>query len=311
MAPQYPGDQTGAMPAAQNADIDLQSFGTRFWVDPVNGVDSAARGRDKSLPVATIGFAHASLVVSGLGDEIVCVPGTYEEAVVITKDFVHLRGAWCGYGKPDLVFDGIALVVRGQGFRMSNFRIAQDAGADTDLARIEGNGGRYEDVVFDGNATMGAAKALLRMWCHVSDDSYTASENRFVNCLFRGGANLGFGLVFDIQHATVGVGPTDNVFENCEWRGSTLESIMVAETALGTYSAQRNRFRGCSFLDRNKATHVDFDAINGATNTENVFEDCFFWDDTIDGTALKGATANVGWIGCRSLDGIFDGDALD
>ena len=37
----------------------------------------------------------------------------------------------------------------------------------------------------------------------------------------------------------------------------------------------------------------------------------FIFDDTVDTTAIKVATANAGVVGCFGLDGVIDGDALD
>lgn len=312
MVPEYAGDQPGAMPADESASAtSLLELGRTFFVDPDEGVDASGRGVSVYSPAATIQWAHDNLCLSGRGDVIRCRPGTYAENLVLTKGYVRVVGMIPGYGKPDVVpAAGIALVIRAQGVRIESIRFASDD-VNSDVVRIEGNGWGLKDVVIDGSATMANTRALLRLWCHVSDDAFTASEGLAEDVLLRGNGNLGRALVFDVQHALVGVGSTHNRFYRLRFMGNTLEDVFAAETAAGTYSAQNNLFVDCTFEDRNKATMVDLDTNNGATNTGNLFAGCFFWDDTFDGTTFKGATSDTGLVGCTSLDGVINGDALD
>lgn len=283
--------------------------GQVFFVDATYGAGGMDRGaQDK--PLATIDQA-LDRCVSGRGDVIIINPGTYAENVVIDKDYITLIGGFVsGYARPDIVpAAGLALSVdNAQGFVAIRCRFASD-GQDSDVCRIEGNGWKLIDCVLDGDAAMGDTKAILRLWCDTADDSYTASEGRMEDCLVRGSG--GFGIAFDVQHATVGVGPTHCYFRGVRFLANDKEDVMALETAAGTYSIQDTVFEGCHFLSRNKATHVDIDTNNGATNTGVVFLGCTFWDDTLDTTAVKVATANGGLIGCSSLDGVADGDALD
>lgn len=283
-----------------------------FFVNGESGADDNS-GLDPDAPLATI-QAAINLCVSGRGDIIYIYPGTYAENLVITsKDYVRLVGVFSGYGRPDVVpAAGFALVVNlSQGVVCQSIRFASD-GQDSDVVRNEGNGFHFEDCVFDGASGMGATKALLRLWCDADDDSYTASEGKIYDCLFRG--SPGYGVAFDVQHALVGVGPTHGEMKRCRFVSNTAEDLIALETAAGTYSVQDWLFEACQFgmgTAKNKATHIDFKTNNGVTNTGNVFAGCYINDDTIDTTAVKTDTTGSSFIGCYSLDGVVNGDTLD
>src|SRR6185503_6148022 len=120
------------------------------------------------------------------GQVIFVQPGTYDENVVVATDYVTIVGGQKGrYGWPDLVATtGVALTVTGQGFVAKNLRISS---GDTDCVRQEGNGFLYENCVFDGDG-QAATEGLVRLKGHDTDDSKTASEGMFKDCLFRGNA---------------------------------------------------------------------------------------------------------------------------
>ena len=267
-------------------------------------------GTDPLYPLETIAAALAN-VVSGRGDKIEVAPGTYEENLVVTKDYVTIAASMPGgYARPDIApTAGIALVNRSQGLVCLGLRFVSE---DSDTVRIEGNGFKFFDCVFDGSAGQAATEAALRLWCHATDDSYTASEGLFEDCLIRN--SNGYGVAFDVQAALVGVGPTHNVFHRCRFISNVAEDIIALATAAGVYSLQDNLFEGCHIgmgTSKNKATHIDISTNNGATNTGNVFAGCYINDDTVDGTAYKGAGTGSSLIGCYSLDGVIDGSALD
>lgn len=310
MPPTYIADQGGAAPSQPSGFTVV--MGEEFFVDPVNGVDSSGRGRSLDSPAATIQWVHDNLVESGDGDTIWVTPGTCEEQITLTKDYVRVKGLIEGYGKPDIVSAaGVVLIVRAQGVILQDLRVAND-GVDADVIQIEGNGGRMTRCVVDGEATMGATKALMRLWCHLTDDSYTASEWTFENLMLRG--SPGYGLAFDVQDAAVGVGPTHNVFRDVRFISNTAEDVIALATAVGTYTVQDTLFERCHFgmgTGKNKATHIDISTNTGATNTGNVFAFCSVNDDTVDGTAIKAAGTGSSFIGCYSLDGAINGDALD
>lgn len=259
----------------------------------------------------TIADALAACL-SGRGDTVIVMPGTYAENLVVTKDYVAIVGALGGYGKPDVVpATGVALIVRAQGFYTDRMRYASD-GQDSDVVQIEGNGGEIgDDVVFDGDAAMGNTKANLRMWTHASDDSFTGSEWKVGACLIRGSG--GFGLAFDCKNALVGVLPTDNRFKGVLFEDNDKEDIFVAATAVAVNGLHRILFDDCKIglgTSKNKATHVDI-KTNKIATPDTVFTGCFINDDTPDTTALKVDGVGCSLIGCYNLDGVINGDALD
>jgi hypothetical protein len=292
--------------------VALASPGHKFYVWPDESSGDTQPGTSWERPLTSIGAA-LDLCESGRGDVIYVMPGTYDENVVIDKDYVSVIGVQSGYGRPDIVpAAGLALHVdNAHGVVLRSLRFASD-GQDADVARIEGNGFLAEDCVFDGDPGMGVTKALLRLWCDVADDSYTASEGIIRDCLFRG--SPGKGLVFDCQHATVGVLPTDDVIENCRFLDNTGEDIFLAATAVSVADMKRCRFVGCLIgggTGKNKATHVDLKTNKIGTANTSTFEGCFVADDTVDTTALKVDATGVSFIGCYNLDGLINGDALD
>lgn len=142
------------------------------------------------------------------GSVIFAAPGSYEENLVVSKDYislVQLNGA--GYGRPDIVpATGPALIVHGQGFTSMGMRYASP---DDDSVRQHGNGFQYIDNVFDGDAGQSSAEACMRLVGAV-DDSHTASEGLIYSNLFRGSTS-GIGLAFQYALAAAGgTGVTDN-----------------------------------------------------------------------------------------------------
>lgn len=253
----------------------------------------------------------SALANAAEGDVIYVQPGTYDENLVVTTDYLTIVGAQLGgYGRPDVVASaGVALVVRAQGFVCKRMRFANDASTDT--VRIEGNGFSFEDCVFDGNATQNTTDGVVRLWCNTTDDSFTASEGILKDCLIRGGGAKG--LVFDCQAALVGVLPTDDVFDNVRFADNVGEDIFLAATAVSVADMHRCVFYRChiGIGGKNKATHVDIKTNKIGTANTSVFEECFVNDDTIDTTALKVDATGASFIGCYNLDGVINGDAID
>lgn len=296
----------GTGQAAQISGVDAQIF--YVAADHVSANDNNG-GTDPQAPLATIGAAHTKSV-SGRGDKIIVSPGSYEENLVITKDYLTIAAAMPGgYARPDIVVDtGIALVNRSQGLVLVGLRFYS---GDSDVVRVEGNGFKFYDCVFDGDPGQAATECLLRLWCHVSDDSYTASEGLIQDCLFRG--SNGKGIVFDCQHAAVGVLPTDVVIDNCRFADNVGEDIFLAATAVSVADMKRCVFHRLQIGigSKNKATHIDLQTNKIGTANTSIFTECFINDDTIDTTAIKSVGTGASFIGCYNLDGVINGDALD
>lgn len=275
------------------------------------------QGSGRNLVVGSnlSGFGYTTIqeavTAAASGDVIYVQPGEYDENIVVTTDYLTIVGAQLGgYGRPDVIAStGVALVVRAQGFVSKKMRFGTDA--DTDGTRVEGNGFRFEDCVFDGNGSETGTHAPLRLWCNSSDDSFTASEGVFKDCYVRGSGAKG--LVIDCQNAAVGVLPSDDVFQNIRFAANVGEDIFLAATAVSVTDLTNFVFDHChiGIGGKNKATHVDLKTNAPGVAGTVTFTDCYINDDTIDTTALKADGVGVSFIGCYSLDGVINGDAID
>lgn len=283
--------------------------GAVLFVDANVGSD----GGDGSLgaPFATIGRATAFL--TGRGDTIFVFFGSYSENVVIVEDYVSIIGAsYAGYGKPDIgAATGVGLVVTGQGFRALHCRFFATNNSDT--VRQQGNGFFYGDCVFDGNAGQ-VATGLLRLVPSNTDDSLTASEGRVADCYFRGSGSTTGAIIFDTATAAVGVGSTDDQFFGNVFVGNTGPDIAAADTGVAsTYSVQRALIQGNVFMDKNKATYIDFTTANGgpASAQNGAVNGNYFATDTMSTTKIKAVGTGFTFAGNYDTVGIFDGSGLD
>jgi hypothetical protein len=287
--------------------------GKVWFVDAVNGSDGNS-GLTPEQPFATIQKA-INMAGDGTGDTIFVFPGTYAENLVVNKDYLTIQAAMVsGYAKPDIVpASGIALYNQAaQGMCLRRLRFAAPA-ADVDLCRIEGNGFIIDDCVFDGDATQGADKALIRLKGNDTDDAFTASEGRILNSLFRGITN-GIGLIFDTAEAVVGVGETDVLVAGCTFVGNGPSDIASKDTGPGTYSIQRSELRGNFFMTKNKTNYIDFTTENGgaAGDQNGVIQANYFAADAITaGNQVRIVGTGFTFSGNFSTVGVVDGSGLD
>lgn len=273
---------------------------------PVNSQTPAS-----TLYVGKSGHAtiQAAVNAAAEGDTIFIQPGTYDENVLVTTDYLTFVGGQVGrYGWPDLaVTTGVALTVRAQGFVCRRVRITS---ADSDCVLQEGNGFVYESCVFDGDG-QAATEALVRLKGNDTDDSMTSSEGLFVDCLFRGNA-AGVGVVFDTAEPTVGVGSTDNVISGCRFVGNA-QDLTTQDTGPGTYSVQRLIVKDCVFADKNKTNYIDFTTSNGgaASDQTGTIAGCYFATDDITATNVAYVGTGFTVVGCYSTVGIDNTSGLD
>lgn len=297
---------TSTTPNVKRADAKV------FYVaknDPAANDDNG--GEDLAYPLATIQQAIDN-AVSGRGDTIYIAPAStaYAEALTITKDFLTLCGSVPGsYAKPDIVpASGKALYAStAQGLVLQHLRFAVES--DNHVVHIEGNGWLIEDCVIDGDSAQAATKAGLLLKGNTADDSYTASEGTIRDCLIRG--SDGYGIAFQEAVAPNGVGVTHCIVERVRFIDNVAEDVIALAEAGATYSVQDTLFSRCWFMSKNKATHIDIQTNNGASNTGNFFADCYIHDDTIDATAVKIAGTGSGGAGGYSMDGVINWDTID
>jgi hypothetical protein len=286
----------------------LGTTGTARYVD-VNATSGV--GADGSSPQAAFTSLQDAIDASEANDVIVVYPGTYEENLVVSTDYLTIVGAQSGYGRPDIQpASGLALSVQAQGFKCARLRLVAST---TDAVLQSGNGFEYVDCVFDGDAGQAATDALIRLKGKADDDGFTASEGLVSNCLLRG--SDGFGIAFDTGDApTNGVGSTHCVVDSCRFIDNVAADLATRDTGTGVYSVQDAQVTRCAFMEpKNKATWIDFTTSNGgaASDQTGVIQDCYFNDDTVDTTAIAIVGTGVGVVGCHSMDGEFDGSGLD
>lgn len=283
--------------------------GELFIVDPDGALLNTSAPRDRVVPTWADAYA---LCQSGRGDTILMAQGSYaENAEIEEMDYLHVVGMNTGYGRPDIgPATGHGLVVtKSQGVSLARIRVFNEDNSDT--VRIDGNGGRIRDCVFDGNALQATTKGVLRMWTDSADDSFTGSEWDIEDLYIRGGGAKG--LVIDCQHALVGVLPTDNHLKNVRYADNVAEDIYLAATAVSVADMNRWVFENnqIGIGKKNKATHIDLKTNKIGTSNFSVMIRGSINDDTPDTTALKTDGTGFSFIGVPNLDGLINGDGID
>jgi len=286
--------------------------GTVWFVDDVNGADGQT-GTDPTNALKTIGRA-LTLANSGTGDTIFVAPGSYNELVVVTKDYISIIGSiQGGYERPDIGGAvGVALSVSGQGFVMRNCRVFATGNADAVIQT--GNGFEYSNCVFDG-ASAQSAKALIRLLPSSVNTALTASEGQIFNNYFRGAPAAAFAIIFDDGAAPVAVGSTDNwIYGNRFSQNAGVDIATADSGGAGTlYSVQFCVIQGNIFEDKNKATYLDFTTANGgaASDQSGTVAGNGFATDTMTTTKIKAVGTAFTFMGNYDTVGIFDGSGLD
>jgi len=286
-----------------------------FFVDATNGNDGND-GLDVARPVATIQKA-VDLAVTDRGDTIMVAPGTYAETVTVTsKNYLSIIGMVIpGYAKPDVApTTGIALnSVTTQGLVLRHMRFVS---TDSDTVVNQGNGFLFQDCVFDGNAGQAATEANLRLVGNADDDSFTASEGRIIDCMFRGCG--GDALIFQHANAPNGVGCTDVEVLGCRFYNNTGDDIATAaNTSGGGVGICRDvLIHDCRFMTTDKAVYLDMDqasfaggdtAVNDGLISYNFFAD----DAALDATKIDISGTTYRFVGNYNAIGVVNGSTFD
>lgn len=285
---------------------------------PVNGpvgrtllVDSGAS------PAGGFGTISEALTVARPGDTIFVQPGTYDENITVSTDYITIVGAQVGrYGWPDIApTTGVALTVTGQGFTAKRLRLVSD---DSDVVIQRGNGFKYEDCVFDSGTGLAATEGLLRLEGDEDDDGKTASEGLVKGCLLRGAS--GVGIIFQAADPPGnGVGSSDCEIRDCKFQSSLDGTAGIdlvtqdADTGPSLYSVKNLLVVGCHFCDKNKTAYIDFTTANAgaAADQTGTVQDCYFATDAITTTNIAIVGTGVTVVGCYDTVGVQDGSGLD
>lgn len=310
--------------------VNLPSVAGNAWfVDATNG----ATDYDGKSPERALATIQAAINKAAAGDTIFVYPGSYDETLSVTKDYLSLIGAVQGYGKPDLTgatTSAAALTVKAQGFVLKRFRVYSGGGLATAngveaagrLVRIKGNGFHIEDCVFDGenainggSATDNANSIGVSLKGDADDDSYTASEGRILRCYFRG--FVGRPLAFETgEPVPNGVGSTDVEVLYNRFSSNTGIDIICRESVAGggTYSVKRALIAHNWFMAaKNKTTWIDFTTSNdgAASDQDGSIMGNYFQDDALDATAVAIAGTGFSFVGNYDSVGVQDGSAFD
>ena len=288
-----------------------------FYVDGANGA-AGNSGLSWNEAVSTI-QAAIDLTTSGQGDRVYIAPKAtaYAENLTITsKDYVHLIGVLLpGYARPDVApAAGKALNIQAsQGTVLEHMRFLS---ADDDSVLNEGNGFYFRDCVFDGATGQAATEANLRLVGDATDDSYTASEGKIIECLFR--ASGGIGLLFQHAALTSGVGVSDVEVLGCRFYGNTGADIATAANTSGggVGIVQNVLIHGNRFMDVDKATYLDMDQASNVPgdellNTGMISGNYFADDAALDATKIDISGTKLRFVGNYNAVGVVDGSTFD
>jgi len=292
--------------------------GKVHFVDATYGSD--AHDGSYEAPLLTVGKAVANAVSH---DVIYVFPGTYNEAVTVNKDYLTIIGVRSGYARPDVAPDSGTsrplLIDNAQGFVCVGMRFVPD-GIAVDTAKVEGNGFLFYDCVFDGDAAQGATNALLVLQGDATDDSYTASEGKIYNSLFRGGtmASAGPAIGIDIRHADApsGVGCSDVEIVGNRFYGNLVD-IKSTAAATGGGAGIYNNFliANNDFMTVGAAyVYGDLDQADAAAATTDsaLVRGNYFADEALVAAQFDIATrANVIFTGNYDAAGLVDGSGFN
>lgn len=301
------GVSSFGVPVPAGIGVPYQPNGNVWWVN------SGAAGSGTS-PEDAFGTIQGAVDRAISGDTIMVFSGSYDETVTVTDDYISIIGCQLGgYGRPDLAPDtGAALIVSGQGFSTRHMRFVS---ADTDSVQWHGNGGSAIDCVFDGDAGQAATEANLRLVGDADDDSYTASENLFMDCYFRGSTS-GAGVI--IQHAALpsGVGCSDNQFVNCRFVANGVDFLSAVNVDGGGAGIFLNTvITGCQFMTVGAAyVYIDFAAGAAgdlAANSVLISNNWFADDALIAAQVVIAGQPNCMFVGNYDAAGLVDGSAFN
>jgi len=293
--------------------IGLPYVGSVFYLDPINGSDSAG-GTSQSDAFKTLTAAYAALTTNK-HDVIVLVPGgpgsgepyaTVETAAITwSKNLCHLVGnvaptPLSSRARVATVTAGLSpfITISGQGNSFHNVQFYNPATTNYINVRVSGNRNFFENVHFAGlaNATAGdnATGASLEL--------YGAHENYFVNCTIgldtvtRTAANAN--LKITLGSNTV----ARNVFDGCIFpMMADADAPLFIKQGDSVGMDRWNLFRNCAFINCIGSTstqQTDAFSIHATPGGLLILQDCLKvgatgWADNLTNLYLLGDSSNA------------------
>lgn len=294
----YPFGTPLASASATETGLPLKN-GKFMFVDATTGSDGAT-GLTEDDALASIARA---LVLAQSGDIIMIAPGSYDENLSVTKDYITMIGlSLSGYARPDVVpTTGMALSVHAQGFSAKHMRFA-GAGVGGIGIQMQGNGWLLEDCVIESASNHG-----LRLFPDADDDSFTASEGLALNCLIRDCGGSGISFECPAPGLEGGVGPTDNVIKGCRFYGNALDIGDVNGIGTNNQTFTRCLVEDCEFMSQGVTAYIDLS--NGTASAQGMIASSIFADQL---AAASEVVLPAGVIASGNFDekGVVDGSNL-
>jgi len=251
------------------------AVGKVLFVDKVNGSDGNV-GTQISAPLASIGQALTNAKDLG-GDTIFVYPGTYVEALTVSKDDITIVAAMRGGNSKRVAVapaSGSVPLTVGDVWRFRSIGI-RFAGTSAVGVQHAGEAAYFDDCDFTSDTTHG-----FQFKSSTTTVDYTGSGTTIINSLFRdcGGAGLRHTSDTDTGNPNYGIQATNvNILNNQFYTNTGDDIDDDAQTGSPTYFNQWE-ISGNKFMTKNKATYLDMDTGNGTDCliSANYFADAAF-----------------------------------
>jgi Right handed beta helix region len=245
--------------------------------DPTAGTTHPHNIRIENLKCGTMSLATATgLTLSGAYDVSI-------DNVVFDNTVLHAVYVYCGdygllyasdanikvHGIHNIKVNNVTGVRVGYGIYVDMFRNLAPTPAKETCRNIV-----FENCSFRGNAPTNSARYGTRIRY---SDNITFKECVFDNFY---------------QNAVISLSSNDNVFENCQFLNSRVQSVVnwVATETSSTPSAQ-NQFLNCLFKDSNQSSTASIADINFQWGGRNTIDNCRFDSPlAINNVRIEGST---------------------
>jgi len=280
------------------------AVGKVLFVDKVNGSDGNV-GTQISAPLASIGQALTNAKDLG-GDTIFVYPGTYVEALTVSKDDITIVAAMRGGNSKRVAVapaSGSVPLTVGDVWRFRSIGI-RFAGTSAVGVQHAGEAAYFDDCDFTSDTTHG-----FQFKSSTTTVDYTGSGTTIINSLFRdcGGAGLRHTSDTDTGNPNYGIQATNvNILNNQFYTNTGDDIDDDAQTGSPTYFNQWE-ISGNKFMTRNKAVYLDMD---GGTISDCLIAGNYFADDAgLDATKIA-LSAGAVFTGNFQAAGVVNGSTF-